>query len=100
MTKKNNIFLMKCLEIHHIEFAPFLEKNVVAVNDYSERWQIINDMNKGVEGQNYNSHHCGNDKRKNNMSSSNSPSKCEDNFIIKMVLKVIGLVNIVDPIIW
>ena len=30
MTKKNNIFLMKSLEIHHIEFAPFLEKNVVA----------------------------------------------------------------------
>ena len=33
------------------------------------------------------------------MGSPNSPSKCEDNFIIKMVLKVIGLVNIVDPII-
>ena len=36
MTKKNNIFLMKCLEIHHIEFAPFLEKNVVATRDNSE----------------------------------------------------------------
>ena len=33
MTKKNIIFLMKCLEIHHIEFAPFLEKNVVATYD-------------------------------------------------------------------
>ena len=37
-------------------------------------------MNKGVEGKNYNSRHCGNDKRKNTMSSSNSPSKCEGNF--------------------
>ena len=25
--------LMKCLEIHPIEFAPFLEKNVVATYD-------------------------------------------------------------------
>ena len=33
MTKKNNIFLMKCLEIHHIEFALFIEKNVVATYD-------------------------------------------------------------------
>ena len=41
---------------------------------------MITDMNKGVEEHNYNSHHCGNDKRKNTMSSSNSPSKCEDNF--------------------
>ena len=36
MTKKNNIFLMKCLEIHHIEFAPFLEKNVTTTCDNSE----------------------------------------------------------------
>ena len=36
MTKKNNIFLMKCLEIHYIEFAPFLEKNVVATCDNFE----------------------------------------------------------------
>ena len=36
MTKKNNIFLMKYLEIHHIEFAPFLEKNMVATCDNSE----------------------------------------------------------------
>ena len=37
-------------------------------------------MNKGVERQNYNSYHCGNDKRKNTMGSSNSPSKYEGNF--------------------
>ena len=43
---------------------------------------MINDMNKGVKGQNYNSHHCGNNKRKNTMSSSNSPSKCEGNFLL------------------
>ena len=44
-------------------------------------------MNKGVEGHNYNSHHCGNDKRKNTMSSSNSPSKCEDNFYYQNGMK-------------
>ena len=33
--RKNDIFLMKYLEIHHIEFAPFLEKNVVATCDNS-----------------------------------------------------------------
>ena len=37
-------------------------------------------MNKGMERLNYNSHHCGNDNRKNTMSSSNSPLKCEGNF--------------------
>ena len=36
MTKKNNIFLTKCLEIDHIEFASFLEKNVVETCDNSE----------------------------------------------------------------
>ena len=41
---------------------------------------MINDMNKGVEGHKYNSHHCGNYKRKNTMGSPNSPSKCEGNF--------------------
>ena len=56
-------------------------------------------MNKGVEGQNYNSHRCGNYKRKNTMGSPNSPSKCEDNFYYQKVLKVMGLVNIIDPII-
>ena len=39
-------------------------------------------MNMGMEGHNYNYHHCGNDKRKNTMSSSNSPSKCEGNFLL------------------
>ena len=37
-------------------------------------------MNKGVEGHKYNSHHCGNYKRKNTMGSPNSPSKCEGSF--------------------
>ena len=41
---------------------------------------MIKYMNKDVEGHNYNSHHCGNDKRKNTISSSNSPSKYECNF--------------------
>ena len=41
---------------------------------------MINDMNKGVEGHKYNSHHCGNYKRKNTMGSPNSPSKCEGSF--------------------
>ena len=41
-------------------------------------------MNKGVDGQNYNSHHYGNDKRK---SSSNSPSKCEGNFYYQNGMK-------------
>ena len=37
MTKgKNNIFLMKSHEIRPIEFAPFLEENVVAVHDMFE----------------------------------------------------------------
>ena len=48
---------------------------------------MINDMNKGVEGHNYNSHHCGNDKRKNTMSSSNSPLKCEGNFYYQNGMK-------------
>ena len=43
-------------------------------------------MNKGVKGHNYNSHHCGNDKR-NIMSSSNSPSKCEGNFYYQNGMK-------------
>ena len=37
-------------------------------------------MNKDGEGQNYNSHHCGNYKTKNTMGSPNSPSKCEGGF--------------------
>ena len=37
-------------------------------------------MNKGVDGQNYNSHHYGNYKRKNTMDFPNSPSKYEGNF--------------------
>ena len=41
---------------------------------------MINDMKKGMKGRNYNSHHCGNYKRKNTMGSPNSPSKCEGNF--------------------
>ena len=62
---------MKSLEIRPIEFAPFLEKNVVAtydnfeiwcliapfydmnvvaVNNKSERWQVIECMKKGHEG--------------------------------------------------
>ena len=41
---------------------------------------MINDMKKGMKGRNYNSHHCGNYKRKNTMGSPNSPSKCEDSF--------------------
>ena len=36
MTKKNNILLMKSLEVCPIEFAPFLEKNVVATYDNFE----------------------------------------------------------------
>ena len=51
---------------------------------------MINDMNKGVEGHNYNSHHCGNDKRKNTISSSNSPSKCEGNLNKYVNLKFKG----------
>ena len=35
---------------------------------------------KSVKGHNYNSHHCGDYKRKNTMCSSKSISKCEDNF--------------------
>jgi len=54
------------------------------MNNKFERGQMIECMNKGVEGHNYNSYHCGNYKRKNNMSFSNSPSNCENNFIIKM----------------
>ena len=46
---------------------------------------MINDMKKGMKGRNYNSHHCGNYKRKNTMGSPNSPSKCEGNFYYKMV---------------
>ena len=41
---------------------------------------MINDMKKGMKGRNYNSHHCGNYKRKNTMGSPNSPSKCEGSF--------------------
>ena len=40
-------------------------------------------MNKGVERQNYNSHHCGNDKRNDIMSS----SICEDNFYYQNGMK-------------
>ena len=59
----------------------------------------MNDMKKGVKRRNYNSYHCGNYERKNTMSSPNSPSKCEDNFYYQNGMKVIGLVNVVDPII-
>jgi len=41
MTNKNNVFLMKSLEIHPIEFSPFLEKNVVAMYDNFEMRQLI-----------------------------------------------------------
>ena len=34
------------------------------------------------------------------MGSPNRPSKCEGNFYYKMVWKVTGLVNVVNPIIW
>ena len=44
-------------------------------------------MNKGFERQNYISHHCGNDKRKNTMNSSNSPLKCEGNFYYQNGMK-------------
>ena len=44
-------------------------------------------MYKGVEGRNYNSHHCGNGKRKNTVDSSNSPSKCEDNYYFQNGMK-------------
>ena len=55
-------------------------------------------MNKGVEGQNYNSHHCCNDKRKNTMSSSNSPSKCEGNCYYQNSMKDHWACDLVDPI--
>ena len=48
---------------------------------------MISDMKKGMKGRNYNSHHCGNNKRKNTMSSSNSPSKCEGNFYYQNGMK-------------
>ena len=57
----------------------------VSVNNKSERGQVIECMNKGVDEQNYNSHHCDNCKRKNSMASPNSTLKCEGIFIIKMV---------------
>ena len=41
---------------------------------------MINDMKKGMKGRNYNSHHCGNYKRKNIMGSPNSPLKCKGSF--------------------
>ena len=44
-------------------------------------------MNKVVKGRNHNSHHCGNYKRKNTMSSPNSPSKCEDNIYYQNGIK-------------
>ena len=60
---------------------------------------MINDMKKGMKGRNYNSHHCGNYKRKNTIGSSNSPSKCEGNFYYQNGRKVIRLVNVIDSII-
>ena len=33
-----------------------------------------------MKGRNYNSHYCGNYKRKNTMGFPNSPSNCEDSF--------------------
>ena len=40
-----------------------------------------------MEEQNYNSHRCDNDRSKNTMSSSYSPSKCEGNFYYQNGMK-------------
>ena len=48
---------------------------------------MINNMKKSMKGRNYNSHYCGDYKRKNTMSSSNSPSKCEGNFYYQNGMK-------------
>ena len=56
-------------------------------------------MNKGVDEQNYNSHYCGNYNMRTQWVLQRVLQNVKVIFIIKMVLKVIGLMNVVNPII-